>query len=254
MENLNVLNQVNKYQTLTNKYKVVTTNDLINKFINRGFKVDKVIENKVRKVEKQGYQKHRIILNHPELLNIDEKNGYAQLLVTNSYDGSSGIVFQLGYFRLVCSNGLVVGNTFQTISIRHSGIDLDKKLDSAIVEISAQAKQLGLLVAKMQSKQLSLEQIKDFELKVANIRLPLKTDLKLIDVSTPVLRLSDKENDLFTVFNRIQESHIRGGAQLKLVDVQGNIKNTRVRALKGIDSSTKLNRTLFDIAENLLAA
>lgn len=43
-----------------------------------------------------------------------------KLQIINSYDGSTGFSSRLGGFRLLCSNGMVIGKTFLHASIRHT--------------------------------------------------------------------------------------------------------------------------------------
>ena len=43
-----------------------------------------------------------------------------QLILKNSYDGSSCVSFDIGAYRMACSNGLVVGKTFAVIKKRHT--------------------------------------------------------------------------------------------------------------------------------------
>ena len=44
---------------------------------------------------------------------------YPNIIVRNSYDKSSVLDFQYGAFRLVCTNGLIVGHMVQKFSIKH---------------------------------------------------------------------------------------------------------------------------------------
>ncbi|MGU7208760.1 DUF932 domain-containing protein, partial [Salmonella enterica subsp. enterica serovar Corvallis] len=57
----------------------------------------------------------------------------------------------------------------------------------------------------------------------------------------------DESGDLWTVYNRIQESLIKGG--LGGHSAQG--KRSRTRAVQGIDGDLKLNRALWVMAEEL---
>ncbi|MBF4438311.1 DUF932 domain-containing protein, partial [Vibrio anguillarum] len=46
---------------------------------------------------------------------------FLRLVVINSYDGSCGFQVQAGGFRVVCTNGLVSGERFLSLDIRHTG-------------------------------------------------------------------------------------------------------------------------------------
>lgn len=61
-------------------------------------------------------------------------------------------------------------------------------------------------------------------------------------------RYEDRQDDLWTIYNRIQESLLKGGLSGRTA--QG--KRTHTRAINGIDGDVKLNRALWVMAESLL--
>ncbi len=61
-------------------------------------------------------------------------------------------------------------------------------------------------------------------------------------------RYEDRQDDLWTVYNRIQESLLKGGLSGRTA--QG--KRTHTRAINGIEGDVKLNRALWVMAESLL--
>lgn len=60
-------------------------------------------------------------------------------------------------------------------------------------------------------------------------------------------RWQDEQNDLWSVFNRLQENLSKGGLSGR--SAQG--KRSRTRAVNGIDGDIKLNRALWVMAEEL---
>lgn len=63
-------------------------------------------------------------------------------------------------------------------------------------------------------------------------------------------RWQDEKNDLWSVFNRLQENLSKGG--LPGHSAQG--KRSRTRAVNGIDGDIKLNRALWVMAEEMQQA
>lgn len=53
-----------------------------------------------------------------------------QFVVKNSYDGSATLQIMLGAYRLVCSNGMVVGKQFFNFSQKHVGGNTDIKAEA----------------------------------------------------------------------------------------------------------------------------
>ena len=66
-------------------------------------------------------------------------------------------------------------------------------------------------------------------------------------------RAGDVGTDLWTVFNRLQESLIRGGFQYTSVNSNNVVRTVGRRAVKSIDAQVKLNRALWNIAEQYIA-
>lgn len=63
------------------------------------------------------------------------------------------------------------------------------------------------------------------------------------------LRSADLSNDLWTVYNRAQESLIRGG--LRYVDKDGDFKT--LRKVSSIDTVSKINKELWNLAKSFAA-
>jgi hypothetical protein len=244
---INTLDQ--KLPTLSDKYKLAKTSDIVKRIEGLGFTMDKFVALKVRKKERQGYQKHRAIFTSP--LMKATSDGIPQLLLTNSHDGSSSVTLQIGFFRFVCSNGLVVGtNLIKPVRVRHSGNDFDERLIVAINHIVAQAEKLTQSIDKMKSTVLSQAEIVAFQREALQNRLG--NDSIIHSFSMPVHREEDKATDLFTVMNVVQENLIRGGARV-LVEQEGKRKDKAIRKVNSLISQTEINTMLWDLAEQKVA-
>ena len=239
-----------KFHTLTDKYKLAKTSEMIATIEGLGYKMDRFVALKVRKKERHGFQKHRVIFTSPTLkATVD---GVPQLLLTNSHDGTSSVVLQLGFFRMVCSNGLVVGaNLIQPIRIRHSGENFNERLIEGINYIVAQADKLVTSIDKMKQTKLSDAQIDSFQRQALQNRLG--ADVKIESFTVPVQRIEDQENDLFTVMNVVQEALIRGGARV-MIEQDGQRKNKAIRRVNGLTTQTEINTMLWDLAEQRMVA
>ncbi|MDM9107068.1 DUF932 domain-containing protein, partial [Escherichia coli] len=71
-----------------------------------------------------------------------------------------------------------------------------------------------------------------------------KTPVTPEQIITP-RRREDKQNDLWTTWQRVQENMIKGGLSGK----SASGKNTRTRAITGIDGDIRINKALWMIAE-----
>jgi len=243
---INTLDQ--KFHTLSDKYKLAKTSDMVKRIEELGFKMDNFVAMKVRKKERQGYQKHRAVFTSPLLKATSD--GVPQLLLTNSHDGSSSVVLQLGFFRFICSNGLVVGsNIIEPVRVRHSGNDFDERLIAAINYIVAQAHKLTESIDKLKATKLTDAEILAFQREALQKRLG---DVKIESFSMPVHRAEDKANDLFTVMNVVQENLIRGGARV-ILEQDGKRKDKAVRRVNSMITQTEINTMLWDLAAQKVA-
>lgn len=227
---------------MSSKYKTVQTNLIAKKFKDLGFVVDEVLQRKSRKGG-GGYAKHMVRLSHPTLLSTNHKDLKLQLIVTNSFDGSASFGMKLGFFRFVCANGMIVGETLESYKHKHNGNILEE-IDQSIERIVAQAKSLSDTLDRMKAIKLTTAQVIDFQKKAMKIRSE-----KLEHVDYSVRRSADVEQDLYTVYNRIQEDLIRGGVE----SVSGNNRTRMLREVKGIDKIKEVNEKLFDLAMSYAA-
>lgn len=220
------------------KYKTVQTNLIAKKFKDLGFVVDEVLQRRSRKNGSGPYAKHMVRLSHPTLLSTNHKDLKLQLIVTNSFDGSASFGMKLGFFRFVCANGMIVGETLEAYRHKHNGNILEE-IDQSIERIVAQAKSLSDTIDRMKSIKLTTAQVIDFQNKAMKVRSE-----KLEHVQYSVRRSADMEQDLYTVYNRIQEDLIRGGVE----SVSGSGRSRLLREVKGIDKIKEVNEKLFDLA------
>lgn len=228
------------HSSRSEKYKVIPTKEIANRFKELGFVVDQYSEKRVKDPGKQGFQKHVVRLSNPSLLSSDHKDIKLQLLVTNSHDGTSSFKIQLGFFRFVCANGLVVGSTFENIRLRHSG-NVIEQIDHAIERMVAQVGKLSGSIEKMKTTKLDASRRVLFFEEAIKLR-----DEKLLNsgLTVPTKRIEDSGDDVFTLYNRVQETLVGGGATYE--NANGRVR--RLRAVKNIDRLVKVNEALFDLA------
>jgi hypothetical protein len=249
--NTNVLETSTSYN-MSNKYKVVKTSTFRDKLLDNGFYLDGISAVKPRNKGRLGFQKHCMIFSRPDLV-LDGDNK-VQLLLTNAHDGSSSFRLNMGVYRAICANGLVVGNDLLESRIRHIGNNVIEELENEVNEFIRRIPLVAKTVKDMQSIELNNAQIRDFQEFAIEQRFKGKDNLFNVNFDTvgKVLRDGDKGNSLYNVFNRIQESTIKGGIKYSTVK-DNNILDLTSRKVKGIDSSRKLNMALWNYAENMVA-
>jgi hypothetical protein len=224
---------------LTDKYVQTPTIRVVEDLMNLGWEVSKAQEVKARKGI--GFQKHLLVFRHPDIM-IKGANGddaQPQILLTNSHDGKAAFNFRVGIFRFICSNGLVVSDAdFENVSIRHMNYTFET-LQAKVNEMISKLPGLVQKINLFKSTQLTEVQMQEFATKAAALRS--KETINIMDV-LKVDRIEDEGNDLWAVFNRVQEK-IVGGSY-----VYGN-KKRKARSIKNFQQDIKINEQLFELAE-----
>jgi len=192
---------------LTDKYIQTPTSRVVEDLMNLGWQVTKAQEVRSRKYK--GFQKHMVVFRNPNIT-IKGKDGddaFPQILLTNSHDGKAAFNFRVGIFRLVCSNGLVISDAdFSNVSIRHTNYTFES-LQTKIGEMIAKLPNLVQKINLFKTTELTEDQMKDFATKAMQLRT--KQRVNIMDVLNAD-RPQDQGNDLWVVFNRVQEKLVGG--------------------------------------------
>jgi hypothetical protein len=225
---------------LTDKYIQTPTSRVVEDLMSLGWQVTKAQEVKARKGK--GFQKHMIVFRNPEIM-IKGKDGddsFPQILLTNSHDGKAAFNFRVGIFRLICSNGLVVSDAdFSNVSIRHINYTFES-LQAKVAEMITKLPNLVQKINLFKSTELTEAQMTDFAQKAMELRT--KERVNIMDVLT-VDRPQDSGNDLWVVFNRVQE---------KLLGGSYRAGKRKARSVKNFQKDIELNEKLFELAEAYL--
>lgn len=234
------------HESRSERYGYIPTIDVINGLRKEGFEPFSVIQARARDAGKIGHAKHMIRLRHVDQMSGPEAN---EIVMVNSHDGSSSYHMMAGQFRQVCSNGLVCGDFDQDIRVRHNGSVVHNVIEGAF-QVLTQFDRVNEQKEGMKTMTLDDEE----QLLFANAALSLRYEgaehglspikpLQLLNSR----RIEDRKNDLYTVFNRVQENVIRGG----LPSRSANGNRTTTREIAGIDQNVKLNRALWLLADGM---
>ena len=231
---------------VSDKYTHIPTSKVMDDMRKLGWDVVDAKQVKARKGV--GFQKHLIVFRNPNVV-INGNDGdtvFPQILLTNSHDGKNAFTFTAGLFRLVCENGLVISTQqFEDVKLRHMGYTFEELQ----TKIHKMVERLPLTVESMnrfKGKQLVKEQIEEFAQKAAAIRFGaeqlqnITIDYnKLIEPTRP----EDQGNDLWSVFNVIQEKLVHG-----MFEYTAGGKLRKARKIKNFKQDLDLNAKLYELA------
>ena len=180
------------------------------------------------------------------------KTEYPELLLTNSHDGTTAFKLDVGIFRLVCSNGMVVkSQDFGSMRVRHYGYDFET-IKGAVNELVEQIPDYLKQVEEMKEQKLEREQMLEFARQAALLRMTKVNESaidEVVDVDDLLFatRKEDEGDGLWEVFNRLQEKVVNG----KFKYAFGK-KERKARPVKGFKSQVKLNQDLWELASSYL--
>lgn len=246
---------------VSERYSPIKTQEIVDRFVSHGFAVESISVAKPRKASKETYQKHLIRLSHPEMVLRGVGDSRPEIVLINSHDASTSLKMMIGIYRLVCSNGLIVGKTFEGVSIRHVG-DVLPKIDKGISDLTERLPLVAESINRLQGKVLTDSEALSFADQASKLILPESTISVNLDSALRVKRQGDASQDLWTVYNRLQETLLRGGLRFvtrnETKDDQGNvidvsIRNNTSRPVRSIDRQVSINRDLWSLAESLAA-
>ena len=226
------------------RYAHIPTIGVIEGLRSEGFLPVKAIQSKARNEDKKGHTKHMIRFRREDQLDRSEAR---EIIMINSHDGSSAYKLSAGIFRLVCSNGLVVGNEDIRQTVRHQG-DVKGEVIEGAFRILSEFDTVTEEIELMKSAQLGAPLMLAF----ANAAIEARFDGEEKPVTAEQVlrprRHADIGADTWTVFNRIQENIIKGGLYGTSKDAHGRTQRRRTREVKGIDQNDTLNRALWRLS------
>lgn len=236
------------HDSRSERYTYIPTRDLIDGMRAEGFMPVKVSQARARDEDRAGFAKHLIRFRRADQLASAEAR---EVVIVNSHDGSSGFRLMAGLFRLVCSNGLIVGQTDNEIRIRHSGNAVGNVIEGAY-SIVNDFDRVTEQIEGMKALELKPEHRLAFARAAAALRFddPANSGIEAERIIRP-RRHEDQRADLWTTFNVAQENIIRGGLRGWKTDANGHPKRATTREVNGIDQNVALNRGLWVLADEM---
>ncbi|ECX5674621.1 DUF945 domain-containing protein [Salmonella enterica subsp. enterica serovar Newport] len=232
-----------KHTSRSEKYTYIPTITLLENLRREGFEPFFACQSRVRDPGRRNYTKHMLRLRRAGQITGQQ---VPEIIILNSHSGESSFQLLPGVFRSVCTNSLVCGQSFGEIRVPHRGDIAGKVIEGAYdvlgvfdrVEEKREAMQSLLLPPPAQQA-------------LANAALTYRfgeehQPVAATQILTP-RRYEDRKDDLWSVFNRIQENLLKGG----LPGRTAKGKRSHTRAVNGIDGDVRLNRALWVMAEQM---
>jgi hypothetical protein len=244
------------HESRSDRFQVIPTIEILKALKKEGFVAVGAKQSASRVEGKADYTKHMIRLRR-----MDDGKSYSvgdnvcEILLKNANDGTSAYELMAGLFRIRCLNSLVTQTgTIDAIKVRHSGDAIPQVIEGTY-RVLGEAEQT--LAAPQDWSNIVLNEDEKQALAVSAHHLRFADSAGL--VTTPIKpqqllvpnRSEDRSNDLWTVFNTVQEHCIKGGLRGFARNEFGQTRRVKTRAVNGIDQDIKLNKALWILSEEM---
>lgn len=238
------------FHGMSERYAFVPTIRVIEGLQDEGFRPIEARQSVARTVGKQAYTKHMIKFARQDMVLAKVGDSLAQVCLVNSHDGSSVYSLLAGLYRLICNNGAIVSEgDYSSVNVRHTG-DIVRDVIDGSYRVIESANMAGERAAEWKGITLDTDEARVFADSALKLRwdgseghhAPITGERLLVP-----RRDEDRGQDLWTAFNRVQESLVKGGNRGRTAT--GRRQTTR--PITAIGDDVKLNRALWTLTEQM---
>jgi hypothetical protein len=245
-----------KADHLSDRYISLTTASIIPVMKDYGFDVVQAAQKRSRKENNHGTH----LLAFADTSQSFEDGTRPEIVLYNSNDGTSSVRLFAGVYRMICSNGIVAGEGFESRTYHNRKL---LTFEDNLRHIVSTLPTMMARVEKMKQVRLDHDQVHDMAVKAVATRWDsfMNDDKRGAFATASTVndvlrqqRLEDVGNDAWLVFNKMQENVVRGNAFVRSVTEQhpqGVMR--KARPINSIKEAVRINRELWDIAEAAIA-
>lgn len=238
------------HEQVSEKYTFLPTYQIIEDMEKLGWQVADAKTMKSKNAIQKKYGKHIVMFFHPDIYIKNEEGGieaYPQIMIQNNHRGWGRFKFEIGIFRLVCTNGLVIKSAdYGTFVMRHLGYsfeELKQLVEQAIAILPNVVEKINTLSSReMTDKEMRLFAEKAIQARFGEEKLVDASEIQQVLAST---READSGNNLWVVMNRVQEHLVRGG----FTTIGTDKKERKVRKITNMLKDVELNQKLWELTE-----
>jgi len=226
-------------QRINSKSTLVETLDAVREFQKQGWNITGAYEQRNKQNRKIG--SHYIKMEHPDFKVTNSKgqtDAIAAMNIFNSTTGAKPMELDLGAYRQVCSNGAIAHTSYSSAKVPHTEQG-QYTLQEILCDLGIRTQGVMEEFNKLKEKNVSPQEAMNLATEAAEIRFGKG---HRIDVSQllNIVREEDKGDDVWTIFNRIQENLTQPH---RIVDHLGNPMN----GVSSIEEDTRINKELFEL-------
>jgi hypothetical protein len=222
-------------------YSFISTAELVRALLDAGFVISTARQSGVRRKDPR-FARH-IVRMRQIRESITLVDAIPEIVLVNSHDGTSSYVMHAGLFRPVCSNGLLMRIAdMGFIRLAHRNIRVEEVVKGAL-ELAGRFANMRVICEAMAARVLDLDERRSFATRALALRYegtaPIESERLL-----GVRREADHGEDLWRVYQRVQENLTRGG----LAGRSQSGRQVRTRAIGAIREDVRINLALWNLA------
>jgi hypothetical protein len=239
--------QTAAYHAMSPSYAYIPTINVLEAMLERGFTVYEVAQTRPRKGDRDPYAKHMIRMRYPTEGAPKVGDAVPELVLVNAHDGTARYYLYAGLYRFICSNGMVVGDTFAKIVVAHRGGDITRSrvLEGSYELVNDEVPKVMTAVQAMQRRVMKPEEQLALAERAMELRYPNTVASFAAIELLKIRRQADEADSLWHTFNRIQENVLQGGIAARSVLLG---RRSTTRPVERVDSLIGINRRLWDAA------
>ena len=226
-------------QRINSKSTMVESLDAVRELQRQGWNITGALENrgKNRKIDN-----HFIKMEHPDFTMLNKKGqteAVATMNIQNSCNGSKPMELDLGVYRLVCSNGAIAHTSYSNAKVPHSEKG-QYDLQEILCDLGIRTQ--GVMEEFNKLKESELTPAAAMKMAADAARIRFGKDIKFdVNQLLNTIRPEDEGNDVWTVFNCIQENLTQAH---RITDRDGDMFG----AVTDSREDTRINKELFQLA------
>ncbi len=239
------------HESRSERYAYIPTVNVINAMRTEGFLPVAASQGRCRIPGKSDFTKHMIRFRRDVASTAVTRtlgDLSAEVVMVNAHDGTSAYNLLSGLFRLICFNGMVAKlGDIESLKVAHSGKIVDRVIEGSYRVIDGSRRAIEVAGA-WKGIELKADEQLAFARAAAQLRFdPATQPVNVAGIIQP-RRFEDRSPDLWTVFNRAQESIIKGGQRYRATE---SGRRQTSRAVASIDKNIGLNQALWTLAEEM---
>ena len=241
------------------RYAYVPTSTPLTALMDNGWGVYEASQQRARAADRDPFTKHMLRLRKisdfgmctGEVYVAD--HGVPEVILINAHDGTAAYHMMAGFFRFVCSNGLMVGQTVGGFRVRHTvGRQTSEEVLAAGERtITEKFPRMVENIEAMRATMLTFDQ----QMHLADAALSLRYGSTLAPFHARELlnvrRDADAAPSLWNVMNVIQENTLDGGWETRS---QMFGRKSMVRPVERVSAVAQINGGIWDAALSMVVS